>query len=120
MAPETKKSVTNETLRTPLVDIYETDEGVCFQFELPGIPKDKVNVHVDGDTLSVSTNAAAGPVSGDTVLEEFASADFAREFVLSKDLDTDRIGASYGNGVLVLTVPKAEAAQPRKVEIEIA
>lgn len=106
-----------EDFRRPLVDVYETEEQVVLQFELPGVDSGDVDVRVDGDTLRVETRGKGDQRAGEVVLREFTPANFYREFVLSKDLDRDSIAASWKNGVLTLTVAK-EAAKTHKVAIE--
>lgn len=107
-----------EAHRTPLVDIFETDEGVTFQFELPGVTREDIDINLEGDTLRVASHAQIQEARhGEPILREFAPANFIREFVLSRDLDRDNLLASWRDGVLTLMVPKAAAAKPRKIEI---
>ncbi len=105
-------------MRTPIVDVFETADGVTFQFELPGVSREDIDINLEGDSLSVSTHAAFKQGEhGEPVLQEFTPANFSREFVLSRDLDRENVQASWHDGVLALTVPKAEAAKPRKIQI---
>ncbi len=107
-----------ESCRTPMVDIFETGEGVTFQFEMPGVSRDEIDIAVDGDSLKVKSRATIRQDKhGKPVLREFAPANFEREFLLSRDLDRGKIEASWRAGVLTLRVPKSEAAKPRKISI---
>jgi HSP20 family protein len=105
-------------LRTPVVDVFETAEGVTFQFELPGVSREDIDINLEGDALSVSTHADIKQAEhGEPVLQEFTPANFSREFVLSRDLDRENVQASWHDGVLALMVPKAAAAKARKIQI---
>lgn len=118
MTERTRGAAREEARRTPLVDIFETDQGVTFQFELPGVSKEDVDINVEGDSLKVFSHAKISDRDrGEAVLQEFMPANFTREFVLSRDLDRDNLQASWRDGVLTLVVPKAAAAKPRKIEI---
>jgi len=121
MAEKTGETKRNEPVRTPLVDIFETGEGIVLQFELPGIPKDSIKVDLDKDTLRVETTADCGKAAGgETLLREFDACNFTREFVLSRDLDREHIAASWSDGVLTLEVSKAAEAQPRKIPVTVS
>ncbi|MHC4712133.1 MAG: Hsp20/alpha crystallin family protein [Planctomycetota bacterium] len=103
--------------RRPLVDVYETDEEVVLQFELPGVSSSEVDVAVEGDNLRVETRAEGREETGEAVLTEFAPVNFYREFVLSRELDRDNVAASWNNGVLTLKVPKG-GAKTHKIAID--
>jgi len=104
--------------RAPLVDVFETADGVVMQVELPGVEKDAAKVTLEGDTLRVETSGETREApAGEAVLAEFVRADFAREFALSRDLDREHIEASWSSGVLKLRIPKLAAAGPRKIQI---
>ena len=118
MAAGKRTEESRKDCRRPLVDVFETDENVVLQFELPGIEAGDVDVGVEGDSLTVRTKARIEPgESGEALLREFAPANFTREFILSRELDRDNIAASWSNGVLTLEVPKA-AAKAHKIEVE--
>jgi HSP20 family molecular chaperone IbpA len=118
MADRTEKEARRESFRTPLVDIFETGDGVTFQFEMPGVSRDEIDINVDGDSLRVKSRAQIKEDRhGKPVFREFAPANFEREFLLSRDLDRGKMDASWRDGVLTLKVPKAEAAKPRKISI---
>ena len=117
--PDTReKEERREGCRTPLVDIFETGDGVTLQFEMPGVSRDEIDIDVDGDLLRVKSRAAVkADMHGKPMLEEFMPSNFEREFLLSRDLDRGKIDAAWRDGVLTLKVPKAETAKPRKISI---
>ncbi|MCB1622607.1 MAG: Hsp20/alpha crystallin family protein [Thiothrix sp.] len=107
------------TLR-PLVSIVEQDTGFTITAEMPGVPKDKVSVQVERDSLTLEGEMVlALPEGMEASYAEVQSAHYKRVFTLSRELDTTRIEASQDNGVLTVRVPKAEHAQPRKIQVQV-
>lgn len=106
---------------TPLVDIYEDQEGTNFVVaELPGVTMDKVDIQAEKGVLTLSAEAAARP-HGDKFTEVyrgFAPASYYRAFALSDEVDRDKIEAAMSDGVLTLKLPRAAAAKSRKIEIK--
>jgi HSP20 family molecular chaperone IbpA len=88
--------------------------------DLPGVSKDRLGVRVDGDSLVIEGTAST-PDLGDMELlyGEVLSPVYRRSFTLSRDLDPGKIEASLNNGVLKLSIPKAEAAKPRRIEVRV-
>lgn len=104
----------------PLVDVFEDSAGVTILADLPGVSKDKLGVRVEGDSLVIE-GAASPPETGDMELlyGELLSPFYRRSFTLSRDLDPGKIEANLSNGVLKLTIPKVEAAKPRRIEVKV-
>ncbi|HVL75592.1 MAG TPA: Hsp20/alpha crystallin family protein [Noviherbaspirillum sp.] len=104
----------------PLVDVFEDGKGITLYADLPGVPKDKLHLQLESDSLTIE-----GEVSLDTPGEmESSHAEvrlprYRRVFSLSRELDTDKAQAELKNGVLKLRIPKAEHAQPRKIEVKV-
>lgn len=104
----------------PPVDVFETDSTITLLADLPGVPKDGLNVRVDGETLVLEATAAAiGPDGMELVYGEAQCPAYRRQFTLSRELDTSRIEAQLRDGVLRLTIPKAEEARPRRIEVQV-
>lgn len=105
----------------PPVDIIENQDGITLCADLPGVAKDALSIRVEGDTLTVEGAVRLGETGSlQPVYAEVRVAQYRRSFVLSRDLDTDRIEAKMANGVLRLTVPKREQAKPRRIEVRAA
>lgn len=103
----------------PPVDIIEDGEGITLRADLPGVSREQLSIGVDGDTLTVEATVSLGEsASVQPVYAEVRTAQYKRSFVLSRDLDTEKINASIRNGVLTLQVPKREQAKPRRIEIK--
>jgi HSP20 family molecular chaperone IbpA len=104
----------------PPVDIFEDDTGITVLADLPGVSRDRLGVRVDGDSLSVEGTAEiTGPSQMELVYGEAQLAVYRREFGLSRELDASRIEAQLKDGVLRLTIPKAEEARPRRIEVRV-
>ena len=102
----------------PAVDVVEDAGGITLYADLPGVPKDKLNLRVDADALSIEGEVAL-PVPADMEAShvEVELPRYQRTFTLGKELDSEKIRAEFQNGVLKLSIPKVEHAKPRKIEI---
>jgi HSP20 family protein len=107
-----------EPMQTPPVDLYETGTGWVLLADVPGVGKDDVEVEVDRGVLTVRAAMSSEQPTGRPVLEEFARADYFRTVVLSDEVDWERISANVHDGVLTVTMPKAEQARPRRIRVE--
>lgn len=104
----------------PPVDVFENESGITLLADLPGVSRDRLGVRVDGDTLLVEATAATTvPQNLDLVYGEAQVASYRRQFTLSRELDASRIEAQLKDGVLRLTIPKAEEARPRRIEVRV-
>ena len=104
----------------PPVDIFEDDSGITLLADLPGVSRDRLGVRVDGDSLTIEGTAeVAGPRQMELVYGEAQPPVYRREFSLSRELDASRIEAQLKDGVLRLTIPKAEDARPRRIEVRV-
>lgn len=102
----------------PPVDVIEDSSGITLYADLPGVSKDGIDLSVEGDTLSIEGKVAIPmPESMQASYAEVNSARYRRVFTLSKELDPGKIAAEFTQGVLKLRIPKAEHAQPRRIEI---
>ena len=105
----------------PPVDVMEDASGITLYADLPGVPKDKLNIRVDADALSIEGELAL-PISADMEAKhvEVELPRYQRTFTLGKELDSEKIQAEFNNGVLKLSIPKVEHAKPRKIEISVS
>ncbi|MDP2449764.1 MAG: Hsp20/alpha crystallin family protein [Polaromonas sp.] len=105
----------------PPVDIFEDEAGFTVLADLPGVTRDRLTVRVDGDSLVIE-GAAAAPVGADMtpIYGEVLNPLYRRTFTLSRELDPAKIEAKLENGVLRLSIPKAEEARPRRIEVALA
>lgn len=104
---------------TPPVDVIEDSGGITLYADLPGVSRDKLGLQVASDTLTIDAESdIAVPEGLQSSHTEVGLARFRRVFTLSKELDTNAITAELTHGVLKLRIPKAEHAQPRRIEIQ--
>ncbi len=107
-----------EAALVPPVDIVEDENGITLEADMPGVTKDDLSIRVDGDTLTLEGEVKLGePQAIEGVYAEVHIARYRRSFVLSRDLDTEKVEASMKNGVLRLRLAKREQAKPRRIEI---
>jgi len=104
----------------PAVDVVEDEDGISLRADLPGVSKESLEIHVEGETLTIAGRMSLGEAKKlDSVYAEVRVASYRREFVLSRDLDTSRIDATIKDGVLQLRVPKLERARPRRIPVRV-
>lgn len=105
----------------PPVDVIEDASGITLYADMPGVPKDKLHLQVEADTLTIEGEVAlAVPDGMEASHAEVSLPRYRRVFTLSKELDPAKVGAEFANGVLKLRIPKAEHAQPRRIEVKVA
>ncbi|MDE3739837.1 Hsp20/alpha crystallin family protein [Pseudomonas resinovorans] len=103
----------------PRVDVFEDDNGIQLFADLPGVPKERLVVNVEGDTLVLEGEIMPEMSEQlEAVYAEVQLSRFRRAFTLSSELDTTRIDAELRDGVLNLRVPKHAHAQPRKIVVK--
>jgi len=104
---------------TPLIDIHEGPAGLVLEADLPGASQDSITVQLVDNVLSL--HARVDPPTADAAVrpvhEEFRLVDYYRSFILSDEVERDMITAELSNGVLRLTLPKAERAKTRRIEV---
>lgn len=108
----------------PAMDVAERGDAYLVQAELPGVSPDQVDVSFEQNVLTIrGTKPASFDVANEGELRVFAAervhGTFERSVRLPEFVNADRIAASFANGLLTITVPKAEAAQPRKIAIDV-
>ncbi len=103
---------------SPEVNIYETSDTYSIEAEMPGVTRTGIEVTVEGNMLTLTGHRSDEAPKGTVLYRESRVADFRRVFELDPVIDTDRISAEMHQGVLVLTLPKAERVKPRRIEIK--
>jgi HSP20 family protein len=104
---------------SPPVDIYETDDALVLQAELPGFAKEDIQIELKDNTLIIrgERKRLQEVKEGNYHRMERAYGPFQRSFLLPTTVDQSRVKAVYKDGVLELRLPKVEAAQPRRIAI---
>jgi len=109
----------NERPVSPAVDIFEDAGAITLLADMPGVAKDRLDVRLDGDTLSIEGHVELEGLQDMRALwAEVNVPRFRRTFTLSRELDASRVEANLKDGVLTLRVPKQAHAQPRRIEVQ--
>jgi len=102
----------------PDVEVWEDADGITLTADLPGVSNKGLNVRVDNGALLIDGDASLDMPEGmEAVYAELRMPHFRRSFALSRELDTARIDAKLKDGVPTVTIPKAEAAKPHRIEV---
>jgi HSP20 family molecular chaperone IbpA len=102
----------------PPADIFEDAEGITVQAEMPGVSKERLNIQADRNNLTIEGEAAIDlPAGTEALYADLQSTNFRRSFLLSGELETDRIEANLKDGLLTLRIPKRAEHKPRKIEV---
>jgi len=120
-AADPQQARTSEAAIRAPVDIYEDGEGINLVADMPGVSKDRLNVRVDGDTLLLEGSVQFDlPEQANALYADVRSSTYRRSFVLSRELDSDKIQANLKDGVLTVRIPKRASLRPRKIEVQAA
>jgi HSP20 family protein len=117
--------LTQQLLGTPSrpaampMDAYRKGEEFLVQFDLPGVDPSSIDLTVEKNVLTVTAERSVPAAEGvEVLISERPQGKFSRQLFLGDTLDADRIKADYRAGVLTLTVPVAEKAKPRRIEVQ--
>ena len=105
------------TFVTPVANILETTDGYLLEAEMPGVAKDGIEVTVENGELVILGRRADRTLPGTALYRESRALDYRRVFDLDPAIDTGKITAKMEQGVLSLTLPKAEEVKPRRIEV---
>ena len=110
----------NEGTLLPPVDVIEDASGITLYVDMPGVAKDKLELRVEGEQLTLEGEMALTvPAGMEATYAEVRRSRYRRAFTLSKELDADKVSAELSQGVLRVRVPKAAHAQPRRVQVQV-
>ncbi len=112
------RAVAERPFVAPDVNIYETEEGYVLQAEMPGVTKQGLEITLEGNALTFIGRRDDEAVKGNVLYRESRGTNYRRVFELDPAIDTGKISAEMRQGVLTLTLPKAERVKPRKIEVK--
>ena len=101
----------------PEANIFETKDGYILEADLPGVSKDGLEITLEGNLLAIVGRRASEAPTANLLYRESREADFRRVFELDPSIDSGKISAKVEQGVLTLTLPKAEIIKPRKIAV---
>ncbi|MBN1756210.1 Hsp20/alpha crystallin family protein [bacterium] len=110
-----------EKIWAPEVDIYENEDTLNVEVEVPGIQKEDINISVSNNVLTISGKKELEKEEKDRNYHrvERTYGEFRRTFTLPSGMDTEKIKASYKSGVLKVTLPKEEKAKPKEIPVTV-
>ena len=108
---------TSERFVAPRATVLENGDGYTLEVEMPGVNKEGLEMWVENNELTIVGRRSMPTVSGTLVHRESRRENFRRAFELDPSIDSSKIGAKIEQGVLTLTLPKAEQVKPRKITV---
>ena len=102
---------------TPRVAIYETENELTLNADLPGVKPGDVDLRYEQGELLLHGRVTPRQAQGNVLLREYEVGDFYRAFAIHESIDGSKIEAEFKNGVLVVHLPKVEAARPRQITV---
>jgi HSP20 family molecular chaperone IbpA len=118
LAPRTAADQDAQRAVLPAIDVFEDASGITLLADMPGVPKEQLEVKVEGDALWIEGQVQQSTPNGlQAVYAELRVPRYRRSFTLSRELDTSRIDAQLKDGVLTLRIPKQAHAQPRRIAV---
>ena len=112
-----KENQSDRRYLAPEVNIFETKDAYILEAEMPGVSKDGLEITLEGSVLTLVGHRSDETPTGEAVYRESRAADYRRVFELDPAIDADKINARVDQGVLTLTLPKAERVKPRKIAV---
>lgn len=102
----------------PAVDVFEDASGITLLADMPGVPKEQLELKVEGEELLIEGSVQPlNPDGLEAIYAEVRVPRYRRTFALSRELDSTRIEANLKDGVLSLRIPKQAHAQPRRINV---
>jgi HSP20 family protein len=105
------------TYVAPEVNIFESKDQYVLEAEMPGVNKEGLEITLQDNVLTIIGHRADQPIGGEPLYRESRKADYRRVFELDPGIDGEKISARVDQGVLTLTLPKAERVKPRKITV---
>jgi HSP20 family protein len=102
---------------TPLVDIETTDVGYVIRAEMPGVEKGGLEITVDNGEMTILGRRKPTEYTAELIYREIQPHDFRRVYELDPSIDVTKVGAKIDDGILTVTLPKAETVKPRKISV---
>ena len=116
--PRQQQQSRQQRAALPAVDIFEDEAGITLLADMPGVPRERLEVKVEGDELLIEGSVQAPtPDNLEAIHAEVRIPRFRRSFTLSRELDSAQVDARLKDGVLTVRIPKQAHAQPRRIQV---
>ncbi len=106
-----------EQFIAPPASVTESAEGYMLEIEMPGVKKDGLDISVENSELTVIGRRSLPAVEGTLIHHESRPENFRRKFEIDRSIDAEKISAKIDQGLVTLTMPKAEHVKPRKITV---
>ena len=106
-----------EQFITPPASVTDTADGYMLEIEMPGVKKDGLDISVENHELTIIGRRSAPATEGTVIHRESRPENFRRTFELDPSIDANKISAKIDQGLMTLTLPKAEHVKPRKITV---
>ena len=106
-----------EQFIAPAATVLENEDGYTLEVEMPGVSKEKLEMWVENNELTILGRRSTPSVEGTAIHRESRSENFRRSFELDPSIDANKISAKIEQGVVTLTLPKAEQVKSRKIAV---
>jgi HSP20 family protein len=113
----TADRVQTEQFIAPPASVIEAGNGYTLELEMPGVTKDGLDISVENNELTIIGRRSLPQIDGTLIHHESRPENFRRTFELDPSIDADKIGAKVEQGLVTLTLPKAEHVKPRKISV---
>ncbi|PYL73104.1 MAG: heat-shock protein Hsp20 [Verrucomicrobia bacterium] len=107
----------SEQFITPSGSVVEAGDGYTLEVEMPGVNKDGLEISVENNEVTIFGRRSRPGVEGKLIHRESRPENYRRTFELDPSIDADKIGAKIDQGIITLTLPKAEHVKPRKIAV---
>lgn len=107
----------SEQFIAPMASVIEENDGYCLWVEMPGVNKEGLELSIDNNELAITGRRSLPTVHGTPIHRESRSENFRRVFELDPSIDANKISAKMEQGILRVTLPKAEHVKPRKIAV---
>ena len=108
-----------EAVLQPAIDIFEDSDGITVEADMPGVSKDRLDVHVEGENLILEGRVLFDiPDQSQALHADVRSTLYRSNFVLSRELEADQIRATLKDGVVQVRIPKRAEVKPRRITVE--
>jgi len=116
---ETNGQTPRQTERfiTPSASVAENADGYTLELEMPGVNKDGLDISIENNELSITGRRSNPAIEGALIHRESRPHNYRRNFEIDPSIDTGKISARINQGVVTLTLPKAEEVKPRKIKV---
>lgn len=116
--PDSEAPPVDPMVFTPPIDIFETADGLILLADLPGVTLDSLELQVQDNKLTLFGRVFQNlPANARLIHQEYALGHFLRSFILSEEVDHERITAKFNQGVLEVFLPRVPKAEPRRIQV---